>query len=92
MEGLFYRVPLISVPQSPEQGLNGDRVEELGLGRRLDPDTLTASLLRDTVRDVADDPAVRANLARFSHRMLSGSGARAGADALEAYLSAPTRT
>lgn len=86
MESLYYAVPLIAVPQMPEQGINADRAEELGLGRRLDSGTLTPQLLRDTVQEVADDPRIRANLARFSKELRASNGAAAGADALEAYL------
>lgn len=39
LEPLYYAVPLIAVPQTPEQGANADRAEALGLGRRLDSPT-----------------------------------------------------
>ncbi|MBV8994574.1 MAG: glycosyl transferase [Pseudonocardiales bacterium] len=87
MESLYYQVPLLSLPQMAEQAANGDRVQELGLGRRLDPQSLTPQLLRDAVRQVADDRSIRAALARFNPEMTTGGGAAAGADAVEAYRS-----
>ncbi|MBV8996209.1 MAG: glycosyl transferase, partial [Pseudonocardiales bacterium] len=87
MESLYCQVPIVSVPQTAEQALNGDRVQELCLGRRLDPEVLTPQLLRDTVQDVAGSDVIRANLARFNRDMKTGGGVGAGADALESYLS-----
>ena len=91
MDSLYHAVPLIAVPQQPEQVANADRVEELGLGRCLDASTLTADLLRNTVDEVANSPETRANLVRFSQTIRTSRGATAGADILEARLAgAPT--
>ncbi|MBV9845195.1 MAG: glycosyl transferase [Kutzneria sp.] len=88
MDSLYHAVPLIAVPQQPEQVANADRVEELGLGRCLEASTLTADLLRNTVDEVANSTAIRTNLARFSQTIRTSGGATAGADILEARLSA----
>ncbi|GAA0529521.1 putative UDP-glucosyltransferase YjiC [Saccharopolyspora subtropica] len=87
MESLALGVPLIAVPQMPEQAANAARVAELGLGRHLDPDTLTADQLRAAVADVAADAGIRANLERMRRVIGECGGAVAGADALEAHLS-----
>lgn len=63
MEGLAFGVPLIALPQMAEQRANADRIAELGLGRRLDPDAVTAEELWRAVDDVAADPGVRDRLA-----------------------------
>ncbi|MEV4645795.1 macrolide family glycosyltransferase [Saccharopolyspora sp. NPDC049357] len=86
MESLHAGVPLIAVPQMPEQSANAARGEELGLGAALDSDTVTAAELRDTVDRVAADPDVRANLARMREVVRSSGGAAAGADAIEAFV------
>lgn len=86
MESLYYGVPLVSVPQMPEQAVTGGRVEELGLGRKLDPKTMTAESLRKTVDEVAADPHIRANVARFRDELRAVDGAAVGADALEALV------
>ena len=44
MESLFNAVPLVTVPQMPEQEANAHRVEELGLGSRLVPQELAPKL------------------------------------------------
>jgi MGT family glycosyltransferase len=86
MESLYYGVPLVAVPQMVEQYFNACRVEQLGLGRRLEPDELTAEQLRRAVDEVATDEAVRANLTAMQRELRNCGGAAAGAEALEAYL------
>ena len=86
MESLYYGVPLVAVPQMPEQGLNADRVQELGLGRRLETEEVTTEQLRTTVDEVAHDAGIRARLAEMQSELRECGGAVAGADALEAYL------
>ncbi|MGH7869355.1 MAG: macrolide family glycosyltransferase, partial [Candidatus Dormibacteraceae bacterium] len=86
MESLYFGVPLVGVPQMPEQEANARRVEELGLGRRLNTAEITAELLRSTVDEVSQDTQISQNLARMSEIIHSCGGAPAGADAIENYL------
>jgi MGT family glycosyltransferase len=86
MESLYNGVPLVSVPQMPEQTLNGGRVEELGLGRQLDPAAITPQLLRRTVDEVANSPEVGANVSKFRDQLRAVNGPALGADALERLL------
>jgi MGT family glycosyltransferase len=84
MEALYYAVPLVTVPQMPEQEANARRVEELGLGRRLVPDELTPERLRTAVDEVAADDRIRASLAAMRRSIREAGGAVAAADAIEA--------
>lgn len=86
MEALYYGVPLITVPQMPEQVANADRVAELGLGERLNTDTLTPEVLNQIVSRVATDQQVRANLTRMRQAIHDAGGADRGADAIENHL------
>jgi MGT family glycosyltransferase len=86
MEALLYQVPLAAFPQTPEQTANADRVQELGLGRLINPGHLSPHLLRHTVHEVATDPAIRTNLATMTEHLRQAGGPVAGADAIEAYL------
>ncbi|MCI2416557.1 glycosyl transferase [Saccharopolyspora sp. K220] len=86
MEALHFAVPLVAVPQMPEQAANAARVEELGLGQRLDANAVTAEELRSTVEQVAADEQTRANLDRMRQIIRACGGAPAGADALEAHV------
>ncbi|GAB3689171.1 macrolide family glycosyltransferase [Saccharopolyspora tripterygii] len=86
MESLHSGVPLIAVPQMPEQSANAARAEELGLGVKLDPETVTAAELRAAVDRMSSDPDVRTNLDRMREVVRSTGGASAGADAMEAFV------
>ena len=88
MEVLYHAVPLVTVPQMPEQEANARRVEELGLGRRLVPQELTPELLRATVDEVVADEEIRANLAAMRTSIRRAGGSVAAADAIEARLTA----
>lgn len=86
MESLYYGVPLVTVPQMPEQEANARRVQELGLGQRV-PDEVDAGVLRKVVDDITADEHIRSNVAAMRTTVCSGGGPVAGADALEAHLS-----
>ncbi|MGH3922996.1 MAG: nucleotide disphospho-sugar-binding domain-containing protein [Pseudonocardiaceae bacterium] len=86
MESLYYGVPLVAVPQMPEQLANAGRLVELGLGAQLDAATLTAQHLQDTVTRVAVDPGIRANLDRMREATRNGGGAVRAADLVEKHL------
>jgi MGT family glycosyltransferase len=74
MEALYYGVPLITFPQMPEQVANAYRVQELGLGERLDAGTITAEALRAAVIRVASNPRVKANLDRMRKAIRHSGG------------------
>ena len=86
LESLYSGVPLVAVPQMPEQAMNAYQVDDLGLGRALDPAEITAKVLRDAVTDVAADRTMRARVSAFRGELKASGGAIAGADAIEAYL------
>jgi MGT family glycosyltransferase len=88
MEALYYGVPLVCVPQMVEQEVNADRVAELGLGVRLDPDRVSAADLRGAVDTVVGDVAVHAALDRMRTAIGRAGGAVAAADAIEDHLTA----
>ena len=86
MEALYYGVPLVTLPQMPEQAANADRVVELGLGERLAVDTLTPDTLRQAVTRVTTDEQVRANLERMRRAIRDAGGAERGATLIEGLL------
>ncbi|WP_326836549.1 macrolide family glycosyltransferase [Amycolatopsis rhabdoformis] len=86
MEALALEVPLVTLPQVPEQALNARRVRELGLGEVLDSEALTPELVRGTVLRVAGDPAVRDRLAWLAKEITAAGGAAAAADAVLGLL------
>lgn len=86
MEALYFGVPLVAFPLQPEQEANARRVEELGLGRRLAAEGLSADLIRAAVDEVSADPLIRSNLARMSEHVRGSGGAAAAADVIEDHL------
>jgi MGT family glycosyltransferase len=86
MEALSYGVPLVCLPQMPEQAANADRVVERGLGERLAVDTLTSDILRRAVTRVTTDEQVRANLEHMQRAIRDAGGAERGATLIEGHL------
>lgn len=86
MEALYYAVPMVAVPQQPEQAATARRLEELGLGRRLAPEDVGSDALRAAVTAVHTDEQVRRNLAAMRDVARSAGGAVAAADAIEARV------
>lgn len=60
---------------------------ELGLGERLEADTLTPDALRQVVSRATADQQVRANLDRMRQAIHDSGGAQRGADVIKNYLS-----
>ncbi|ATL25708.1 Macrolide glycosyltransferase [Streptomyces formicae] len=88
MESVHAGVPLVVVPERPEQEANARRVEELALGRWLVGADLTADVLRAAVASVASDTAVRAGIDRMRRACAAAGGAPAAADVVETVLAA----
>ncbi|RSM79353.1 glycosyl transferase [Kibdelosporangium aridum] len=80
MEALSHGVPMVTMPLTPEQKANADRVVELGLGDRRGND------LRAAVTRVSTDPDIRANLDRMRTVIAASGGAERGADEIESHL------
>jgi len=86
MEALYLGVPIVAFPLQPEQEANARRVEDLGLGRRLPADGLSAALIHDAVAEVSRDQEIQRNVAAMSQRVRTSGGAAAAAEAMEQYL------
>ena len=61
-EGLYFQVPLVLFPQTPEQGAVARRTEELGAGVRLK--SIAEDDILQAVKQVMFDPAYKNNAAR----------------------------
>ncbi|WP_017588130.1 macrolide family glycosyltransferase [Nocardiopsis ganjiahuensis] len=82
-EGLYTATPMIAVPQATDQFDNADRLQEIGVARRIDTGDATAETLRAALLELASDPEVAERLAGISAR-LQDSGASYAADLIEA--------
>ena len=72
-EGLYYKVPLVLFPQTPEQGAVARRVEELGAGVRLK--SIEAPDILDAVKQVLTEPGYRENAIKISDSFHACGGA-----------------
>jgi MGT family glycosyltransferase len=84
MEALHHGVPMIVVPHMTDQRLNGQRVEELGLGVLLD--TVTVEGVRSLVDQLATDSAISARVKDMRRMMHRAGGSAAAADVVEEEL------
>lgn len=73
-EGLYFKVPLVLFPQTPEQGAVAKRTEELGAGIRL-RSTAEEDILR-CVKRVLSVPDYKKNAARVSESFRACGGAK----------------
>ncbi|MFL1377666.1 MULTISPECIES: macrolide family glycosyltransferase [unclassified Nocardiopsis] len=84
-EGLYCGVPMIAVPQAVDQFDNADRLQELGVARRLDDRAEDPAALRSALLELTADPGVAARLAEISAR-LRNQGTAYAADLIEAEI------
>ena len=80
-EGLYFRVPLVLFPQTPEQGAVARRVEELGAGVRLG--SISEEDIMQALRSVLYEPEYKENAVRISESFRSCGGAREAREFLE---------
>jgi MGT family glycosyltransferase len=85
LEALWFGVPMVAVPQEPEQEVTGRRLAELGLGVHLAPEGATVKALRDAVEAITTEASYRAKAAERSQAMREVDGARLAADELQRY-------
>lgn len=85
-EGIAAGVPLVVVPQMIEQELTAERVAELGIGVRLNPDDVTPATLAAAVEEVTGDPSYRAAAEKMGAASRAAGGAPAAADLIERAL------
>ena len=71
-EGLYFEVPLVLFPQTPEQGAVAKRTEELGAGVRLK--SISEEDILSAVKRVLEDPSYKAAAVRISESFRSCGG------------------
>ena len=85
MESLFHGVPMVVVPQIPEQVTTAKIVSDAKLGIALDPRISSVEVLRDAVKTVANDVAINENVRKMQQILGATNGPR---DAARAILGA----
>lgn len=82
MESLYYGVPMVLIPQQPEQHAHAARVSELGSGVVLNKKTLTARTLREAVERIASRSEYHDNAGRMQQIVRNAGGYQRAADAI----------
>ena len=72
-EGLYFKVPLVLFPQTPEQGAVAKRAEELGAGVRLQ--SISGEDIMQALKQILTDPVYKENAAKISESFRSCGGA-----------------
>ena len=81
-EGLYFGVPLVTLPQTSEQGGVAARAEQLGAGMRLKKTTPAG--IRGALETVMNTPSYRESAAKIADSFRACGGAKAAADCIEA--------
>jgi UDP:flavonoid glycosyltransferase YjiC (YdhE family) len=84
-EALVYEVPMIVIPFMSDQPVNARQVETLGLGKRMDYQTLNSQSLKETVLSVLSDGEIKANLASTQNWIAQALGNKGGAEMIREY-------
>lgn len=85
MHALYAGTPLVLVPHVGASDQLVRQVRALNLGRVIERDELTAERVRDTVLELAADPAVRDNVERIRQHIHAAGGAAHAADEMLAH-------
>ena len=80
-EGLYFQVPLVLFPQTPEQGAVARRTEELGAGIRLK--SISEEDILEAVQTVLSDPSYKKNAVIVSDSFRASGGAAEARQFLE---------
>lgn len=83
-EALYHEVPLVMLPQTPEQEGVARRVEQLGAGVFLTNTKPTT--IRETVENVLKTPSYREQVENISKGFKQCTGAKGAADKIESML------
>ena len=87
VDSLYWGCPLVIWPGIGTQyEPSADRLVELGLGYRLQPEDINAEGLSRAVEAVVNDTAMRERAVRMGEELRQAGGAPRAADAIEAYL------
>ena len=82
-EALHFGKPMVVLPLFWDQYDNAQRLDETGLGARLDTYTCSTEQLHSAIDGLVQDEALRARLAQLSSRIRSRDGVTRAADLIE---------
>lgn len=79
-EAMVHAVPMVVIPFMADQPVNARRVEELGLGKKLDYRALKQPVLKQMVFSVLTDVKIRENMLQFQNLSQKAPGNKGAAE------------
>jgi MGT family glycosyltransferase len=87
MESIWFGVPMIGIPQMPEQIMTAMRIEELGLGKAFpDKNQVSSKSLRAAIEEILNNNSYRNKVADFQKDMKSSGGYELTAQTILEFL------
>jgi len=87
-ESLYFGKPVLAIPMAVDQFGNGALIEQSGCGLRLRVKRLLASQLRDSIRELLENPQYSVAAKNMMQKLRAGGGAAKAAELLLAQLEA----
>jgi MGT family glycosyltransferase len=85
-EALYYEVPLVVIPQTSDQPMIANRLQELGAGYQIDPNEVNAKKLREAVQTVLSDPSYLENTKKINKSFKQSGGVEKSLKAIDKHL------
>jgi MGT family glycosyltransferase len=82
MESMYYGVPMVVIPQQPEQQMNGKRIVDLGLGALLDTNTVNDVNLHAAVEQIVQNVEYRERAQAMRQATRDDGGYQRAVDAI----------
>ncbi len=84
-EALYYGVPLVVIPQSADQNLVGQRIEQLRAGKKMRMTRVNAQALRQIAEEILAQPAYQQMSAQLGKSLGQPDGYLRAADEIQAF-------
>jgi MGT family glycosyltransferase len=84
-EALSYNVPLVIVPQGADQHVIAKRIEQLGAGKQLSAQNLTAEKIRQTAEAILSQPAYAQAARRIGESLRAAGGSRKAVNEIQSW-------
>ena len=86
MEALIHGVPLLAIPQMPEQQATANRIAELGLGTWLPREAVSVATLTAALEEVAADRGMKERAQTMQRQILQTGGYMQAVALIETFL------
>ncbi|MBT2575312.1 glycosyl transferase family 1 [Bacillus sp. ISL-51] len=79
-EGLYYKTPMIVIPMGGDQFAVGRQVEKTGAGKQFKKEDITAELLRETIKEISENPEYQEKASKIGDSLRTAGGAKRAAE------------